>query len=34
MCLMATPSREVAQMLMSASREQGLDGKVQAAGLV
>ena len=31
--LTASPSREVAQMLMSASREQGLDGKVQAAGL-
>ena len=31
--LTATPSREVAQMLIFASREQGLDGKLQAAGL-
>ena len=34
MCLIATPSGEVAQMLMSIISEQGLDREVQAASLV
>ena len=33
MCLTRTPSREVAQMLMSATSKWGLDGEAQAACL-